>query len=115
MDPQALLVWMLVSGDVYVPVLKAPPVDLCAALTSVARRVCSSYVDPSSIVPLLSCPLIAHDKQLRPIGISDTARRIIAKAALTMIAPDIQDASGCLQMCCSQISGIEAAVNATIC
>ena len=51
--------------------------DLCA---SVARRICSSYVDPTSIKPLLACRLIALDKHpgVRPIGIGNTARRIIA-------------------------------------
>ena len=89
--------------------------DLCASLATVARRICSSYIDPISIKPLLACRLIALDKHpgVRPIGIGDTARRIIAKAVLSLAAPDIQDASGCLQMCGGQISGIEAAVHAT--
>jgi hypothetical protein len=39
-------------------------------------------------------------------------RRIIAKAVLSVVKPDIQEASGCLQMCGGQISGIEAAVHA---
>ena len=50
---------------------------------------------------------------VRPIGIGDTARRIIAKAVLTIVAPDVQEATGCRQMCGGQISGIEAAVHAT--
>ena len=50
---------------------------------------------------------------MRPIGIGDAARRIIAKAVFTIAAPDIQDALGCLQMCGGQISGIDAAVHAT--
>ena len=88
--------------------------DLCASLASVARRICSSYVHPTSIAPLLACRLIALDKHpgVRPIGIGDTARRIIAKAVLTIVGPDIQDASGCQQLCGRQISGIEAAVHA---
>ena len=94
---------------------KAASRDLCASLATVARRICSSYVDPTSIKPLLACRLIALDKHpgVCPIGIGDTARRIIAKAVLTIAAPDIQDASGCLQMCGGQISGIEAAVHST--
>ena len=57
--------------------------DLCESLASVARRICSSYMNPTLIAPLLSCRLIALNKNpgVRPIGISDTARRIIAKAA----------------------------------
>ena len=89
--------------------------DLCASLASVARRICSSYVNPTLIAPLLACRLIALDKNpgVRPIGISDTARRIIAKALLSIVGPDIQDASGCQQLCGGQIAGIEAAVHAT--
>ena len=88
--------------------------ELCHSLTLVARRICTSYVDPKSISPLLACRLIALDKNrgVRPIGIGDTARRILAKAVLSGMKPDIQDASGCLQICGGQISGIEAAVHA---
>ena len=59
---------------------KAASNDLCAALASTARRLCSTYVDPTSIKPLLASRLIALDKRpgVRPIGIGDTARRIIA-------------------------------------
>ena len=88
--------------------------DLCASLASVAIRISTSYVHPSSIAPLLACRLIALDKHpgVRPIGIGDTARRIIANAVLSITQPDIQDTSGCQQMCGGQISGIEAAVHA---
>ena len=88
--------------------------DLCHSLALVARRICTSYVDPKSLSPFLACRLIALDKNpgVRPIGIGDTARRIIAKAVISVAKPDIQDASGCLQMCGGQIAGIEAAVHA---
>ena len=104
------------SGGVCVPATRQrPEIYVHASLATVARRICSSYVDPTSIKPLLACRLIALDKHLgvRPIGIGDTARHFIAKAVLTIAASDIQDASGCLQMCGGQISGIEAAVHAT--
>ena len=86
--------------------------ELYHSLALVARRICTAYVDPKSISPLLACRLIALDKNpcIRPIGIGDTARRIIAKAVLSVVKPDIQEASGCLQMCGGQIAGIEAAV-----
>ena len=66
-----------------------------ASLATVARRICSSYIDPISIKPLLVCCLIAFYKYLRvhPIGIGNTAHRIIAKAVQSLAAPDIQDAS----------------------
>ena len=88
--------------------------DLCHSLALVARRICTSYVDPKLISPLLACRLIALDKNpcVRPIGIGDTVRRILAKAVLSVVELDIQEASGCLQMCGGQISAIEAVVHA---
>ena len=64
---------------------------LCSALAQVAKRLCTSYVDPSSVSPFLACRLITLDKQpgVRPIGIGDAARRIIAKAVLHTLCPDI--------------------------
>ncbi len=105
---------MHMNGDACVLVIKTPR-DLCTAIASVARRLCSSHVDPVSIAPLLSCRLIALDKNpgVHPIGISDTLRRIIAKAILFVTVSNIQDAMGCLQLCGGQISGIEAAVHST--
>ena len=78
------------------------------------KRICTSYVDPKLISPLLACRLIALDKNpgVRPVGIGDTVRRILAKAVLSVVKLDIQEASACLQMCGGQISGIEAAVHA---
>ncbi len=68
-----------------------------------------------AVRPLLASRLIALDKRpgVRPIGIGDTARRIIAKAVLTIVASDVQEANGCRQMCGGHISGVEAAVHAT--
>ena len=88
--------------------------DLCASLATVAQRLCSSYVDPTAIKPMLASRLVALDKQpgVRPIAIGDTARRIIAEAVLTVVGSDVQEATGCWQMCGGQISGIEAAVHA---
>ena len=93
---------------------KAASRDLCASLAIVAQRICTSYVDPTAIKPLLASRLVALNKQpgVRPIGIGDTARRIIAKAVLIIVGPDIQDATGCRQLCGGQTSGTEAAVHA---
>ena len=93
---------------------KSASTELCHSLALVAKRLCTELVDPASIAPFVSCRLIALDKNpgVRPIGIGDTARRIVSKAILNIIREDIQEAAGCLQLCAGQISGIEAAVHA---
>ena len=49
---------------------------------------------------------------VRPIGIGDVPRRILAKAILYIIGNDIQLAAGALQTCAGQNAGAEAAVHA---
>ena len=85
--------------------------SLCQSLANVTKRLCTTYVDPEAVSPLLAGRLIALDKcpGVRPIGIGDTARRIIAKAALTIVKDDILDTAGAVQMCAGQIAGREAA------
>ena len=88
--------------------------DLCESLASVSRRLCSEYVDPSGISPLVACRLIALDKcpGVRPIGVGETVRRLIGKAIAMALSNDIQEAAGPLQVCAGHLSGCEAAVHA---
>ena len=88
--------------------------DLCDAIASVARRMCSSFLDPKGFAALVACRLIALDKcpGVRPIGIGETVRRIIGKATALAIRDDIQDAAGPLQVCAGHLAGCEAAVHA---
>ena len=55
---------------------KGASTDLCYSLALVAKRLCTSYVDPKCVSPFLACRLIALDKSpgVRQIGIGDTAR-----------------------------------------
>ena len=94
-------------------VFKSTSNSLCQALADVAKRLCSVLVDPQAIAPFLGCRLIALDKcpGVRPIGIGDTARRIVAKAVLQITRGDVQEATGSSQLCASQIAGCEAAVH----
>ncbi len=88
--------------------------ELCHSLAKVATRICTSFVDPSGISPLLACRLIAINKNpgVRPIGICQTARRIISKAVLSIVGGDVLEAAGSLQLCAGQPAGTEAAVHA---
>ena len=62
---------------------KTASADLCHSLALVAMCLCSSTIKHHSyLTPLLACRLIALDKcpGVRPIGICETQRRIIAKS-----------------------------------
>ena len=87
---------------------------LCDALALCARRIATTAIDPSSLEAYTACRLIPLDKQpgVRPIGIGEVVRRVIGKAILMVVGPAIQQATGCLQLCAGQQSGIEAAIHA---
>lgn len=88
--------------------------DLCDALASTARRICSCLADPKGLEAFVACRLIALNKcpGVRPIGIGETACRILGKAIAVATSDDIQDAAGPLQVCAGHLSGCEAAVHA---
>ena len=88
--------------------------DLCHALAAIAKRLCTTFVDPKGISPLLACRLIALDNcpGVRPIGVCENPRRIIAKAVLFTTKRDLQHTAGPKQLWQCQIAGIEAAVHA---
>ena len=86
---------------------------LCNALAMVGRFLCSSYIDPQVLLPFLACRLIAIDKNpgVRPIGIGEVVRRIIAKAVIRVVKPDVLETVGCKQLCVGQVGGVEAAIH----
>ena len=88
--------------------------NLCHSLAQMAKRLCVDLVDPKLLMPFLACRLIALNKNpgVRPIGIGDTSRRIIAKAILSILRPDIQEVAGLHQLCAGQSAGAESAVHA---
>ena len=87
---------------------------LCSALASVGKRLCTTHINPDHLSAFVACRLIPLDKcpGVRPIGIWEVHRRIIAKAILVMLKQDILEASGPLQVCAGQESSCEAAIHA---
>ena len=88
--------------------------DLCSALAAVARRISTSFIDPSTLLAYTSCRLIALDKcpGVRSIGIGEVVRWIIGKAAMRIVKYDLQHAVGAIQLCAGQDAGCKAAVHA---
>ena len=94
---------------------KTSSVKLCDALALLTRKLCTQYVDPVSIEGLMACRLITLDKgdgSVRPIGVGEVFRRIIAKCVIQITKPDRLDATGSLEVSAGQKSGSEAAVHA---
>ena len=88
--------------------------DLCHALAAMGQRICTSTIHPDDLSAFVVCRLIPLNEcpGVRPIGIGEVPRRIIAKAVLSLFRHDIQDAAGVLQVCAGQEGGCEAAVHA---
>ena len=77
---------------------KSESSNLCNSLAAVARWLCTTDVH---LTAFAACRLIPQNKNpgIRPIGIGEVPRRIIAKAIPKTIRDDIQSAAGPLQAC----------------
>lgn len=96
--------------------------NLRCALAAFAQKVSTIEIETttedgksySNLEAYLACRLIPLDKNpgVRPIGVGEVLRRIVGKAILSVIKPDIISSAGNLQLCAGQASGCEAAVHA---
>ena len=79
----------------------------------VPQDICTEYLNPSDLAPLVACRLITLDKchGVRPIGIGECAWWIICKAIASVLSLDILDTVGSQQLCAGHTSGCEAAVH----
>ena len=98
---------MPIPGDVSVPHTSLPQ-TIFATQSLVAKRLCITLIDPVCIAPLLTCHLIALNKNpgVRPISIGDTARRIMARAIISAIKDDVLESAGATQLCAGQMAGV---------
>ena len=87
--------------------------DLCSAIARLTRRISTDYNDPKGLTCLLASRIIALDKRpgVRPIGVGEVLRRIVAKAVSYITNMDILKAVGDRQLCAGHISSCEAGVH----
>ena len=81
------------------------------------KIMCTQYIDPTTIEPLMASRLIPLDKgegAVRPIGVGEVLRRILAKCVMNVAKEDVAHASGSLQLCAGRKSGSEAAVHLSL-
>ena len=110
---QAHLALMQQDGNVYAHHF-AHIILTCDVIVSLAKRICTAYLDPKGLETFVACRLIALDKCLgvRPIRIGETLRRIIGKAISNTLKYDIQDAVRPLHLCAGFEGRCEAVVHA---
>ena len=86
---------------------------LCMAIASMARRIATENINQQCLRPFTACRLIplAKNPGVRPIGICETLRRIIGKAIMKIVGPDVQAIAETSQLCAGQKSGCEIAVH----
>ena len=80
----------------------------------VAKKLCTVYVDPDDLSSFTASRLNALDKHpgVRPIAIGEVSRRIVSKVILTVVADEVREMAGCVQLCAGQEAGGEAGVRA---
>ena len=94
--------------------------DLRTAISKMTRILCTKEIiveetQPTNLEAYIACRLIPLEKKptgVRPIGIGEVLRRIIGKAVIAEIKPELMDSAGSLQLCAGQKSGCEAAAHA---
>ena len=88
--------------------------QICQSVAELAKQLCRENVDSSLLAEFVACRLVPLRKDdgegIRPIGIGEIIRRIIAKAVGRLVKPYTIDATGSLQTC----SGIDGGIEATI-
>ena len=82
-----------------------------------AKRMCRDDVDSSLLKEFTAGRLIPLKKGddgtgIRPIGVGEILRRIVAKAVGRVVKDDMIQATGCLQTCSGMSGGIEASIHA---
>ena len=92
--------------------------DLRTAIAKMAQKLCTIELQEEHLVSLEAytasrlVPLEKEPAGIRPIGIGEVLRRIIGKAIVAEIRPEIMESSGSLQLCGGQKAGCEAAAHA---
>ena len=78
---------------------KQSSLRLCEAIATMIRTLCTQYIDPTTVEPLVASRLIPLDKgegAVRPIGVGEIIRRSCGKCAMMVAKKDVVEASGSL-------------------
>ena len=81
---------------------KRSSINLCESIATLTRRLCTEFVDPLTIEPIVTTRLIPLNKgngEVRPIGVGEVIRRIIGNCVTRVANQDVINASGAMQVC----------------
>ena len=70
------------------------------------KTLCSQYIDPMTIEPLVASRLIPLDKgkgAVRPIGVGEVVRRICGRCVMNVAKKDVVKASGSPAVCWTKV------------
>ena len=87
---------------------KKKPAELCHAIAKLAQKLNREQVDPSYLRAFIAGRLIPLDKDpgVRPIGIGEVLRRIVSSATMSLLQPELVNATAPLQTCAGLTGGI---------
>ena len=93
---------------------KGASVSFRDTLADKAKKLCTQYLDPSTLQAYLNNRLVPLDKNpgVRPVGIGEVERRGIGKAVLSVLTKEVIEAAGVDQMCTGQPAACEAVIHA---
>jgi hypothetical protein len=88
--------------------------QLRTTLASLTEWLCNSHPPWAAYRAIMACRLVALDKcpGVRPVGIGEIYRRLMAKCVLAVIGHQATAAAGNLNLCAGLPAGIEGAVHA---
>ena len=89
--------------------------ELAEEIALTIRRLCTEQIPADDIEFLWASrlvPLMKKDDGVRPIGIGETLRRVMARCVLKVCGEEVQNQAGTLQTCAGMESGIEASIHA---
>ena len=85
--------WQILASKLF----KKSETDLCAAIATMTRRLCTEFIDPLGIEAILANRLIPLDKgenAVWPIGVREVIQRIMGRCVMHVTKSDVIDASG---------------------
>ena len=81
---------------------KRSSINLCESIATLTRRLCTEFVDPLTIEPIVASRLIPIDKgngEVGPVGVGEVIRRIIGNCVTRVAKQDVINTSGATQVC----------------